>query len=437
MKRIVAGLLAVGMLAALSVIPAMAEDGFGSWSPAGEAAGIENPQELGPSAYLRFDQIREVLLENNNSVKALEQNLEDLEDQDTGELRDAVNQLKQLQSSVRAAQATVQQALGQVEGQLTQTPPAGGDTTGGDTEGGGSSGAEGYETMVQTLTMQKVILGALSVTLMADTVSLQSQITTLESQLDTMETTIETSKNTIRDAINQIVKGTETLYIGIATMEASVGDLQRGLDAMDRVVAIYEKQYELGMVSQYDVESMVYQRSTLNSQLESLQFQIESNKVTLEGMCGLDLRGNVQLGGLSAPTAEEVAGISYERDMPLGQKRNVDVLNAQVELENDSSDAKEYELQAAKDTFAYNFKVLCLTVEEKQRLVGVAEEALAFQERTFSITEKQYELGMISQEEYLSGQSDLLSAQSQVETAQLDLFSAYRNYIWARDYGLI
>ncbi len=434
MKRIIAGLLAVGMLAALSVMPAMAEDGFGSWSPTEENTGIEDPQELEPSANLRFDQIRKVLTENNNSVKALEQNLEDLEDQGTGELQDAVDQLEQLQSGVRAAQAAVQQALSQVEGQIGsiggQTPPAGGDTEGGDS-------GEGYETMLQTLTMQKLILSALNVTLTADTVSLQSQIATLESQLESLDTTIETSKNTLRDAINQIVKGTETLYIGIATMEASVGDLQRGLDAMDRVVAIYEKQYELGMVSQYDVESMVYQRSTLNSQLESLQFQIESNKVTLEGMCGLDLRGNVRLGGLSAPTAEEVAGINYERDMPLGQKKNVDVLNAQAELENDSSDAKKYELQAAKDSFAYNFKVLCLTVEEKERLVGVAEEALAFQERTFSITEKQYELGMISQEEYLSGQSDLLSAQSQVETAQLDLFSAYRNYIWARDYGLI
>ena len=432
MKRIIAGLLAVGMLAALSVMPAMAEDGFGSWSPVGENVEIENPQELEPSADLRFDQIRKVLTENNNSVKALEQNLEDLEDQDIGELRDAVDQLEQLQSGVRAAQAAVQQALGQVEGQIgslgSQTPPAGDGEEGDDSAG---------DALQSTLYMQKLTLSALNVTLTADTVALQGQISTLESQLESLDTTIETSENTIRDAINQIVKGTETLYIGIVTMEASVGDLQRGLDAMDRVVAIYEKQYELGMVSQYDVESMVYQRSTLNSQLESLQFQIESNKVTLEGMCGLDLRGNVRLGGLSAPTAEEVARINYERDMPLGQKKNVDVLNAQVELENDSSDAKKYELQAAKDTFAYNFKVLCLTVEEKQRLVGVAEEALAFQERTFSITEKQYELGMISQEEYLSGQSDLLSAQSQVETAQLDLFSAYRNYIWARDYGLI
>ena len=44
---------------------------------------------------------------------------------------------------------------------------------------------------------------------------------------------------------------------------------------------------------------------------------------------------------------------------------------------------------------------------------------------------------MISQEEYRAGENDLLTAQESVNTARLELFTAYRNYIWARDYGLI
>ena len=425
MKRIAALLLAVLLLAALSMAPAMAEGREAAAQGDGGAPLTEQGGQEISSGTLRFSQLREVLEENNNSIKALRANLEDLKDQDTGELEDAVDQLEQLVSGIRATQAAVQQALGTVEGQLgSLTPP-------------GEGQEEGYQSQVSALRSQQLILTALNLTLTADTVSLQSQIATLEAQLDSIDLTIETTRNTLNDAINQIVKGTETLYVGIATMEASLDDLQRGMEAMDRAVAIYEKQYELGMVSQYEVETMEHQRTTLASQMDTLLFQVKSNKVTLEGMCGLSLQGNVRLTSLPIPTAEEVGRISYERDMAAGQKRNVDVLNAEAELDADDSDAKRYELQAAKDTFAYQFKNLCLTVEEKQRLVGVAEETLAFQERTFAITEKQYELGMISQEEYLSGQNDLYSAQTQVETAQLELFTAYRDYIWARDYGLI
>lgn len=428
MKRILAGLLAVGLLAALSLAPAMAEDGADggtaetSASVEEEALTASVVQNASTSSFLEFEDLRAVLRNNNYNVKALEANMLDLNSQDSGDIWDAVIQMDQLKTGVQAAQTEVAKALTQVE-ELIKAAEEGG------------MGAE--DEAMQSLLMQKLILSSLNVTLTADTASIQSQIMTLQSQMGSIDTTLSTTKNTLNDAINQIVKGTETLYIGIVTMESSVDALQRGLDAMDRAVAIYEKQYELGMASQYDVESINYQRSSLASQMESLLFQIETSKITLEGMCGLELRGTVALGKLPMPTQEELDAIDYEKDMPIGQRRNVDVLNAQEELDNDSTTPGKHTLQAAKDTFAYNFKVLCMTVEEKERLVGVAEEALSFQQRTFEITEKKYELGMISQEEYRTGESDLLAAQESVNAAQLELFTAYRNYIWARDYGLI
>lgn len=426
MKRIISGLLAAALLAVLSIAPAMAEEGSGGTSAEETAAEetIETSvvQSAAEPSFLEFADLRAVLRNKNYNVKALEASMRDLNDQDSGDLWNAVIQMDQLKTGVQASQAAVNTALSQVK-ELIQSA----------IDGGAGEDSE----VLKTLRMQELILSSLNMTLTADTASLQTQITSLESQMTSIDTTIETTKNTLNDAINQIVKGAETLYIGIVTMESSIDALQRGLDAMDRAVAICEKQYELGMASQYDVETMKYQRSSLASQMESLLFQIETSKVTLEGMCGMELRGTVQLGALTMPTQEELDAIDYEKDMPIGQRRNVDVMNAQEELDNDSTTTGKHTLQAAKDTFAYNFKVLCMTVEEKERLVGVAEESLAYQERTFSITEKQYELGMISQEEYLTGESDLLAAQESVKAAQLELFTAYRNYIWARDYGLI
>ena len=94
-------------------------------------------------------------------------------------------------------------------------------------------------------------------------------------------------------------------------------------------------------------------------------------------------------------------------------------------------------MKAAEDSFTYNFKVICLTVGEKWRLTEAAQETLAFQRRTFEITAKKYDLGMVSEEEYLSGKNDVLQAESDLYNTQIELFSAYNNYTWARDYGIV
>ena len=38
---------------------------------------------------------------------------------------------------------------------------------------------------------------------------------------------------------------------------------------------------------------------------------------------------------------------------------------------------------------------------------------------------------------YLSGKNDVLQAESDLYNTQIELFSAYNNYTWARDYGIV
>ena len=73
----------------------------------------------------------------------------------------------------------------------------------------------------------------------------------------------------------------------------------------------------------------------------------------------------------------------------------------------------------------------------RRRLTEAAQETLTFQRRTFEITAKKYDLGMVSEEEYLAGKNDVLQAESDLYNTQIELFSAYNNYTWARDYGIV
>ncbi|MET0017625.1 TolC family protein [Oscillibacter sp.] len=266
---------------------------------------------------------------------------------------------------------------------------------------------------------------------------LSSQIGALQAQRDSMNDSTESAKNSLNDAINQIVKGAETLYIAIVTMEDGLDAMNRGLETLDRAVAITEKRQELGMASAYDVESIHHQRSQLQSQIDSLKFQISSNKVTLEGMCGMELSGSVKLAALPIPTQADLDAVSYDKMLSTAMDRNVDVANAQISYSTKDSGANKNALSGAKNTFAAKFKVVCITIPEDSRLVTAAQGTVDFQQRTFNIAAKKYELGMLSHEEYLSAKSDLDSAQDDLKTAQRNLFSAYRAYVNATQYGLV
>ena len=269
---------------------------------------------------------------------------------------------------------------------------------------------------------------------------LQMQAATMDGQRQSIidsDDSIESAKNTMNDAINQVVKGAETLYIAILTMQDGLDAMERGLETLDRAVAITEKQQELGMASAYDVEKMHQQRSQLQSQIESMKFQITSSKLTLEGMCGMELNGSVELAPLPELTDAQLDAVNYDKALSTAMGRNVDVMNGEIAYNSDSSNVNKHSLAAAKRSFAASFKTVCLTIPEDRRLVAAAQETVDFQQRTFDIAAKKYELGMLSHEEYLSAQNDLTSAQDDLRSAKRDLFSAYRAYENAVQYGLI
>lgn len=262
----------------------------------------------------------------------------------------------------------------------------------------------------------------------------------MRSQIDSMEgqkVTIETTQNTCNDAVNQIVKGAESLYLGILKMESAVGDVQRGVDTLERMVKLTEKQKEIGMASDYDVEGMKYQYESAGSQLESLKYQIKTSKMTLEGMLGMELRGTVTLSTPDLPTDKELSEIDYDKKLSTAANRNVEVMNAEAKYYGDSPEGSYESVKAARDSFAYQFKIVCLNVPEQQRLLKVAADGVAYQKRTFEIAEKKYEMGMLSHEEYLSAEGELQSAESSLYSVKLDLITAYRAYVWATQYGIV
>ena len=278
---------------------------------------------------------------------------------------------------------------------------------------------------------------ALYIALYATQMLVESQISQMMGSRSSVLDSTESAKNSLNDGINQLIRGAETLYVALAAMEDGLGAMNRGLDSLNRAVAIAEKQQTLGMASAYDVEQLRYQQSQLQSQLESLKYQIASNKVTLEGMCGMALKGTVHLADLPMPTQAELDAVNYDKQLNTAMNRNVDVMNAQLSYNSKTSGTNKNALNGAKSDFASKFKGVCLAIPENVRLVSAAQETVDFQQRSFDIVAKKYELGMASHEEYLAAKGELDSAGDNLKTANRNLFSAYRAYVNATQYGLV
>lgn len=359
---------------------------------------------------LHFADLRSVLTKYNPSIRSMQASMGDLSSTGRSALEGAQDGLEKLLAGVNASLKDVK------DGVLVNSP---------------TQGAEPSDLYI--------IYSGLAASLQTCSTLLGAQVSTLDSQIGSITTTTETAKNTLNNGINQVIKGAETLYVGIVTMEASQKGVERSLAALDRAVAIREKQVELGTASEYDAETLRYQRAQAASGLESLKFQIRTSKLTLEGMCGMELNGVVALDALTPPTEEELSAVSYEANVKKAAAHNVDVMNADVKRDNGKdtdyrSLKKAYD--AAVDSFNCSYKILCLTVPEKARLAQTARQTVDYQQRTFEIAEKKYALGMLSHEDYQSAADSLESARDALDTAQRELFSAYRSYFWATNYGI-
>ena len=407
MKRLLCLLISFTLLAGMGATSALAD---GTQSTI-ESTLVHNSNQDEPentATALHFEDLRDVLKKYNPSIESMEISLDQMQE----------SNIDGLYTMLRVLEANLGATSSALEDIGTATPP---------------SAAEGETNYSDTFT---AIYAALETSLKADTRALSAQIASLEGQILSFDQNMESAKNSTNNGINQIIKGAETLYTAIVNMEVATADLDRALETINRALTLFKTQYELGMVSQFEYESMEYQLRMLQSQRESLDFQISSNKMNLEGMCGMAQNGVVQLSAPALPSQEDMNGVNYDKYLKTATERNVDVSNALIKYDNgrDKADQKAY--KAAQETFAAKFKLVCMTIPEKSRLVAVAEDTLAHQERAFELAAKKYELGMISHEEYLTAETEVQTAKSGVYTAEMEEFTAYRNYIWAKDYGI-
>jgi len=268
------------------------------------------------------------------------------------------------------------------------------------------------------------------------------------------------ARRQLKNAQDLTVVGAESLYFAILELEQTKTTLQRNLTALDRQLEEMELRYQLGQISALTLEQVKNGKATLQSNLSTLEMNLRRCKLQLQSMVGDGLNGFLVLGPLPALGEDLIDCMDYKPDLAEAKTHSYDLFAAKKKLDDASDtydDTQEnyaqntynvksarhtyesalYEYKMAVQSFEMNFQNAFDSVKDYLQVLHSAQTSLSFQESTYASMELKYRQGNISHNALLDAEDDLNDAKDAVETARRNLFTAYRTYYWAMNYGVM
>lgn len=428
-KRWTALLLALAMLSALAV-GALADEQKKD-EPAAETAQTA-PDAAGT---LSFENLGARMKEKSYALLALEESIALVESTDyekvEQELRDGLNEIADAQWKMTAL---------------------------------GSAGAMAYDATLAT----QAAIGAVGAAVgsLANQ-SLQTQYDALREQFDAVRDGELQKDNAgvvhqLKNMEDSTIQMAQSAYITLLGLEEQSAALARQDAALDRTLAELELRYQLGQISTMTLEQAKAGKIQLESGKATLDMNITALRRQLNAMVGEELTAPLTLGALPAVTAEQLSAMDVEKDLEKAKAASYDLYAAKKTLDDadeeyDDSGAKSYynerdykkvqarhKWQSAQYTYnatvqkyELTFRSLCDKVKDCAQILSAAKVSLECERSDLAAAQLKYEQGTISENALHTAEDELYTAQDTVSGAERDLFTAYNNYRWAVEYGLL
>ena len=297
--------------------------------------------------------------------------------------------------------------------------------------------------------------------------SLQTQYDALREQFDAVRDGELQKDNAgvvhqLKNMEDSTIQMAQSAYITLLGLEEQSAALARQDTALDRTLAELELRYQLGQISTMTLEQAKAGKIQLESGKATLDMNITALRRQLNAMVGEELTAPLTLGALPAVTAEQLSAMDVEKDLEKAKAASYDLYAAKKTLDDadeeyDDSGAKSYynerdykkvqarhKWQSAQYTYnatvqkyELTFRSLCDKVKDCAQILSAAKVSLECERSDLAAAQLKYEQGTISENALHTAEDELYTAQDTVSGAERDLFTAYNNYRWAVDYGLL
>lgn len=266
----------------------------------------------------------------------------------------------------------------------------------------------------------------------------------------------------LRNLQDQIVMAGEALYAALTSMESQEANLTRQLTALDRTAEEMALRYRLGQISAMQLAEVNAGRTSLESGLSTLRMNVENYKLQMEMLIGAEQTGEIALGALPEVTEEQLAAMDLERDLAAAKEQSYELYDAEKTLEDARDEYKDganywgynekrMEFRNVQRTwqaaqYTYNnivqnyelkFRTLYAQVGDYRQIWEAARVSLECQRDSYAASELKYRQGTISRNALLTAEDSLREAEEKVRSAAGDLFSTYNTYCWAVQHGIL
>ena len=296
----------------------------------------------------------------------------------------------------------------------------------------------------------------------------------LQDQYDTLRKTFDDIKDgelqqdnadlvrQLRDAENQLLMAGQTLYINLLGLEDQSAALTRQTAALDRTIEEVKLRYELGQVSAMTLQQTEAGKAQVESGKAAIDAAAAQLRRQLNAMIGEELTAPLTLNALPGVTAEQLAAMDVEKDLKKAKAVSYDLYAAKLTLDDADEEYKDkardlgynednyeyiavkhrwqaaqYTYNAAVQNFELSFRSLYDSVQSYASALNAAKVSLECERSDLAAAQLRYEQGTISENALHTAEDELYTAQDTVSGAERDLFTAYNNYRWAVDYGLL
>lgn len=262
---------------------------------------------------------------------------------------------------------------------------------------------------------------------------------------DEQKKTVDSTRRQMQNNADTICLSAENNYISLASMQYSLAQTERSLQQLDRSIAQTKKQVALGIATKNTLSGLESQRELLAAQQKSAQTSADSLANTIAIQCGYPTGTEITIESLPEVTAEQLASIDYETDLAEALKNSYSIWSADDSVRKASDDyendvtnnlhayeAAKIQRDATEESVKSSFRKLYKTMQEKNTAMTAAQTDLAQAQKTFAVSQLQYNRGMISRIKFEEAQDTYTTAQETAENARTDLLTAYNNYEWAK-----
>ena len=296
----------------------------------------------------------------------------------------------------------------------------------------------------------------------------------LQDQYDTLRKTFDDIKDgklqkdyadTVRQLRNMqdsLTAMGESLYVNLLSLEDQSAALIRQTAALDRTIEEVKLRYELGQVSAMTLQQTEAGKAQVESGKAAIDAAAAQLRRQLNAMIGEELTAPLTLNALPEVTAEQLAAMDVEKDLEKAKAASYDLYAAKLTLEDADEEYKDkagdlgynkdnyeyiavkhqwqaaqYTYNAAVQNFELSFRSLYDSVQSYASALNAAKVSLECERSDLAAAQLRYEQGTISENALHTAEDELYTAQDTVSGAERDLFTAYNNYRWAVDYGLL